>query len=81
MDVAISHENEQFVEAAIERGQYANSSEIVDEALRLLRRRDELISAVNAGVEQLDRGETVDAEEVFERLTAKYSRNSGPSTD
>lgn len=81
MNVAISHESEQFVEAALESGRYANSSEIVDEAIRLLRRRDELIESVNAGVEQLDRGETVDAEEVFERLTAKYSGNFVKGSD
>jgi len=72
MNVSISPENEEFIEVSIERGRYADSGDVLNEALRLLKRRDELLQAVNDGVDQLDRGEIVDGEVVFNRLTARY---------
>jgi Arc/MetJ-type ribon-helix-helix transcriptional regulator len=53
---SISPDNEQFLDQAIADGRFANRSEALDVAIRLLRRREELIRAVNAGVDQLNEG-------------------------
>jgi antitoxin ParD1/3/4 len=81
MKISISSDNEQFVEASLERGQYVDSNALFDEAIRLLRRRDDIVRAVNAGVDQLDNGQSVDGNAVFDRLIAKHSSNSNPQSD
>jgi len=68
MTIEISPNNERYIEAVVQTGEYRNRSQVVDEALDLLRQRDALRNDVNAGVEQLDRGEGIPADEVFERL-------------
>jgi putative addiction module CopG family antidote len=55
--VAIPSEFEPFVHDVVQSGKYHDSAEVVGEALRLLTRRELLLSDVKAGVEQLDRGE------------------------
>lgn len=72
----ISPELERFVEAAIKSGQFRDRAHIMDEALRLLRKRDELRRDVDAGVEQLDRGMGLAADDVFPRLTEKSHRHT-----
>ena len=51
----LSPENEAFLAAAIARQDYPDREAALDEAVALLRRRRELIEAVNLGVEQLNR--------------------------
>jgi hypothetical protein len=53
----LSPENEQFLEHAVSVGMYHDLGEALDKAVELLRRRDELVRDVNAGIEQLERGE------------------------
>jgi predicted transcriptional regulator len=47
---------------------YRDRAAAMDEAVELLRRRDQLRSDVRAGIEQADRGELLSADEVFTRL-------------
>lgn len=81
MNVSISSDNEQFIEVSVGSGRYADSDELLNEALRLLKRRDEILHAVNAGVAQLDQGEAVDGDLVFDRLSAKFQSQSDPQAD
>lgn len=74
MDVDIPPDLGQFVEQLIADGVVASQSEALVEGLRLLRTREQLRRDVNAAVEQLDRGEGVDAEEVFERLERRIAK-------
>jgi antitoxin ParD1/3/4 len=64
MTVEIPSEFQPFVEGIIAQGNYADESQVVGEALRLLRERDrrldELRKEVRIGTEQLDRGEFTD---------------------
>jgi putative addiction module CopG family antidote len=48
---------ETFVRDAVSSGRYEDPAAVLAEALRLLQRREQLLTAVRAGVEQLDRGE------------------------
>ena len=61
MAVTIPEELQQFVEHAIASGKYRSWDEVVSEALRLLREREEkldrLRSDIQLGIDQLGRGE------------------------
>jgi Arc/MetJ-type ribon-helix-helix transcriptional regulator len=69
--MSISAENERYLQQLVERGVYRDRAEAIDEAVELLKRRDQLRSDVRAGIEQADRGELLDADEVFRRLEAR----------
>lgn len=71
MHFEISRENEQYIRRLLANGEYRSGTEVLDEALELLKRRDQLRREVNAGIEQLERGEGVPGEQVFERLREK----------
>jgi antitoxin ParD1/3/4 len=68
MTVEIPPEHEQFVKAAIARGQFTSETQVVSEALRLLEERDRqadfLRREMLIGVEELDRGEYVEYDDV-----------------
>jgi putative addiction module CopG family antidote len=71
MTVAIPPEYEGFVESVVTSGTYHDPAEVVGEALRLLKRREELRRDVNAGIDQLEQGRGIEGEVVFERLAKK----------
>lgn len=74
MDVTLTPELERLIHDKIASGLYASESEVIREALRLLKDRDELrlLAAedlrreIQKGLDQLDRGESVllDAERI-----------------
>jgi len=68
MGTEISAKNERYLQQLVERGIYRDRGEAVDEAVELLKRRDQLRGDVHSGIEQADRGELLDAEDVFRRL-------------
>jgi predicted transcriptional regulator len=74
MSAEISAENERYLKQVVERGIYRDRTAAIDEAVELLKRRDQLRSDVHAGIEQADRGELIAAEEVFRRLQERASR-------
>ena len=68
MNVHIPTDLGQFVQQLIADGVVANENEAFVEGLRLLQSREQLRRDVNIGIEQLERGEGVDGDEVFDRL-------------
>jgi antitoxin ParD1/3/4 len=70
-----------LVRELVESGRYANSAEVVLEGLSLLSDRELLRKAkeewlrseIQKGVDSADRGELVPAQQVLDRLAAKYS--------
>jgi antitoxin ParD1/3/4 len=74
--VALNPHFEQFIRAQIDSGQYNDESEVVRAALRLLEDQqskqalqlERLRSAIAAGLQ----GPGIPADEVFDRLEAKY---------
>ena len=74
MHLEISPENERYIQRLLESGEYASQGQVLDEALELLRRRDQLHRDVNAGAEQLERGEGIPGDRVFEKLEQKAER-------
>jgi antitoxin ParD1/3/4 len=74
---AIGDHFEQFIKSQIESGRYSNASEIVRDALRLLEEREQLhqlqFEQLKQQIQQgIDSGPGIPAEDVFERLSAKY---------
>jgi antitoxin ParD1/3/4 len=87
LNVSLTHELERFVEERVASGLYQTASEVVREGLRLLEEREaarqtaleELRRHVAVGIEQADRGEFLDGDEVFEelkRLSAQRRREA-----
>jgi antitoxin ParD1/3/4 len=82
MNVSLTPELEQFVQAKVKSGRYLSASEVVREALRLLEERDRLYQArltelqkeITIGIESAERGELYDGETVIQELLAENQR-------
>jgi len=68
MSTGLTPENEQFGYDAVQTSSYSSREAVLDDALTLLRQREELRRKVNAGVERIERGETIDGDVAFARL-------------
>ena len=76
LNVSLTPELEKFVDQRVASGLYQTASEVVRDALRLLEEREaarqtalaELRRHVAVGIEQADRGEFLDGDDVFEEL-------------
>ncbi|MBL8473091.1 MAG: type II toxin-antitoxin system ParD family antitoxin [Rhodocyclaceae bacterium] len=70
---------EQFIKSQIQQGRYASASEVIRDGLRALedreKRRTLKLEALRAEIQKgADSGAGIPAEDVFDRLTAKYER-------
>ena len=67
---------EAFVASLVEKGRYNSKSEVLREGVRLIQEREARLVALDAsiarGLADAEAGRTTDAEEVFDRLEAKY---------
>ena len=76
MNVSIGRELEDYVRSRVDSGDYASASEVVRDGLRLLREKERLHEArlqslreeIQKGIDQIERGETRDGEEVMAEL-------------
>lgn len=76
MNVSLTPELDEFVASLVEAGRYRSASEVVRAAIRLLQdleaersaKLDALRGSIDAGIEELDRGDGVYADEVFEEI-------------
>jgi antitoxin ParD1/3/4 len=81
ISVALPSEMVAAIRAAVESGDYATNSDVMRDALRdwQIKRHiedantAELRRLVQEGIDSLDRGEGIPAEEVFARLKERYS--------
>jgi len=84
MEISLSPELERLIRAKVESGKYASPGDVVGEALRLLHARDlsrqerlaELKRRIAIGVDEAERGDTVDAEEFFDQLLRENAAES-----
>ena len=60
MSTDLSPRNEQFIEHAVARGVFHDRTEALDEAVELLRRRQELLEHIDEGTRQLRAGEGIE---------------------
>lgn len=78
MRVHLTGELEQMVQHSIDTGRYRSADEMVEEALRLIRQRDQAIelhkealrNKIAVGMESLRQGRHVDGESAFDELLA-----------
>ena len=85
MQIQLPPELEAFVQEMIAAGLYQAPSEVIRDALWLLKDQAELRKVklaelqklLAAGIEQADRGELLDGESVFSRLREKIDKRSG----
>jgi antitoxin ParD1/3/4 len=82
MDVPLTREFEDLVQAKLQTGRYHSAGEVVSEALRLLDERDHLLELtredvhgkISAGLKSLEEGSATDGEAVFESLNAQLDQ-------
>ena len=69
---------DRFVQAQLATGRYATASDVLHEALRLLESRERLQAALDVSLDRAwadaQAGRVKDADNVFDRLEAKYGR-------
>ena len=72
---------ESFVSKLVETGRYNSKSEVVREGIRLIQDRETRLAALDAsiarGLADCDAGRTKPADEIFDRLEAKYRAMAG----
>jgi antitoxin ParD1/3/4 len=82
VNIPLTPELEQLVKDKVNSGRYHSVSEVMGEALRLLDERDrireqrlaELKAKIQVGIEELERGEGIDGEEVFAEIEEDIRR-------
>ena len=82
LHVTLTPQLSRFVASRLRSGKYESASEVVREALRLLEGRDsapvasveDLKREIEVGLAQLRRGEGVDGEAFFRRMTSRRRR-------
>jgi len=85
MNVSLTEPMEKFVRQKVAVGEYETASEVVREALRLLRQRDEVWRAdvrskIVQGMDSISSGKTIPAEKVKTEMAAfkkKWKKASG----
>lgn len=67
---------ESYVDELVEKGRYGSRSEVLREGVRLVHEREAWLEMVQAqvaeGRAQIQRGEGIPADEVFDELTERY---------
>ncbi len=82
LNVSLTPELGDFVETRVASGRYQTASEVIREGLRLLEEREntrevalaELRAQLRRGIEQADRGELLDGDNVFEEIRQMSAR-------
>ncbi len=72
MTVNLPTDLKKIVAQIIAGGIFQDESEVLREALLLLRQREQLKKDVNAGIEQLEEGKGIPGDQVFERVAAPH---------
>ena len=74
--VDLGRQLEKFVSSLVSSGRYNSKSEVLREGLRLLEEREKRVEALNAAIARgradIEAGRSKPAEEIFDRLEAKY---------
>lgn len=82
MNISLTEELEQFVNAKVNSGMYTSASEVIRESLRLLltyedlqsQRIKQLNQVIEVGLEQLNAGNKVPAKDSYDKLKKKINR-------
>lgn len=88
MNVSLTPELERFITGNVASGRYQSASEVIREALRMLEERQRIREAaindlrgkIAVGLEQIERGEVHDGEQVFRELEERSRKRRGGAT-
>lgn len=78
--IVLDLQGQEFVQRMLDSKRYEHASDVVLDALRLLEdherlrdlKRAELLAKIDEGLASAERGELIDADQVFDKLIAKY---------
>jgi len=76
MSAEVTPDQQQVVSALLSSGKYSTEQAVLDEALELLRQRDQLRGMLQVGADLLDAGERIPAAEAIKAL-----RRALPTTE
>ena len=84
MNISLTPELEQFINAKVSSGMYTSASEVIRESLRLLHTYEDLQSqrikqlnqAIEVGLEQLNTGNKISAKDSYDKLKKKINKIS-----
>ena len=68
MSIGLTPQQQTVVESLTASGCYDGERQVLDEALELLRQRDDLRERLRQGIDQLDRGERRPMEQAFAEI-------------
>lgn len=71
MAIQLNQELEAEIDAKVRSGAYRSAEDVIREGLELIDAREELRQAIAQGAAQLDRGEGIPGEQVFEDLRSR----------
>jgi antitoxin ParD1/3/4 len=82
MNITLQPEIEQFIQAQIATGRYANAEEVISKALKLLEKQDkeyqewveETRQKVDVAIAELERGEGLDGETVVMQILDRFQK-------
>ena len=74
MSVGLTPQQQTVVDALAASGRYAGGHHVLDEALELLRQRDDLRERLQEGIDPLDRGERRPMGDVFAEIRRSRAR-------
>jgi putative addiction module CopG family antidote len=82
MRVTLRQEFDQFIESKVRSGMYVSADEVVEDALARWKAQEDIDPAelnrlVAEGQAQADRGELIDADDVFKEIREKSIRRQG----
>ena len=81
LNVSLTPELDEFISSKVASGRYQSASEVIRQGLRLLQEQemtrqaqlDRLRAQINLGLDQANRGELLDGEEVFDELEKRFA--------
>jgi antitoxin ParD1/3/4 len=78
MTIHLSGDRERLVRSLIEAGRFASEDEVIDEALRLLRQREDaeqarVLEGIRQGIEDMQAGRSRPADEVFADIRREFN--------
>lgn len=80
MAIELSPELQCVVQRLLATQRYESEFQVVSEALRLLEQREQLRNEIAESIAELDRGQRISADEVFEEMYAKITAAGSEST-
>ncbi|HUT10421.1 MAG TPA: hypothetical protein VMY42_07990 [Thermoguttaceae bacterium] len=85
MSSGLSPENEQFIQHAVECGTFQSREQALDEAVELLKRRQQLLDHIDKGTAQLRSGQYTDYDEeglkeFFDEIRAEGRTHPHPTS-